>query len=298
METFYLVDFENVHNEGLENIDSLKQTEHVHIFSTENAKNIRMDIVFSKGIDIKGHIVPARKQSLDMHLVSYLGHLLGIHGKQCSYVIVSKDTDYDNIIKFWIEEGYTNISRKQKIPGTSANQKKTVQSVAAATTQTANSKISAGLSYDFSGDDKCELNVFMQHGLIAMGYSGNDANRICKYVVAHCNDERMLSGIHNDLKEEYDNYLETYEDVKTILGKFVLSKSKIAKRESQVRSFFGQHFRKKIYVDNKEEIVRIIINAQTKQKINNDLMKLYSNGNVVKHIYQTIQPLIKDMPGK
>ena len=70
METFYLVDFENVHNEGLENIDSLKKTEHVHIFSTENALNIRMDIVFSKGIDIKGHIVPASKQSLDMHLVS------------------------------------------------------------------------------------------------------------------------------------------------------------------------------------------------------------------------------------
>lgn len=298
METFYLVDFENVHNEGLENIDSLKQTEHVHIFSTENALNIRMDIVFSKVIDIKGHIVPARKQSLDMHLVSYLGHLLGIHGKQCAYVIISKDTDYDNVIKFWKEEGYSNISRKQKIPRTSANQKKTLQSVAAATTQTANSKISAGMAYDFSGDDRCELNVFMQHGLIAMGYSANDANRICKYVVAHCNDERMLSGIHNDLKEEYDNYLETYEDVKTILGKFVLSKSKIAKRETQVRSFFGQHFRKKIYVDNKEEIIRIIINAQTKQQINNDLMKLYSDGNVVKHIYQTIQPLIKDLPGK
>lgn len=77
METFYLVDFENVHNEGLENIDSLTQMEHVHIFSTENALNIRMDIVFSKGSDIEGHIVPVRKQSLDMHLVSYLGYLLG-----------------------------------------------------------------------------------------------------------------------------------------------------------------------------------------------------------------------------
>ena len=92
METFYLIDFENVHNEGLKNIDSLSQTDHVHIFSTKNALNIRMDIVFSKGVDIKGHIVPACKQSLDMHLVSYLGHLLGIHGKQCAYVIVSKDT--------------------------------------------------------------------------------------------------------------------------------------------------------------------------------------------------------------
>lgn len=195
METFYLIDFENVHNEGLENIGSLKKTEHVHIFSTENALNIRMDIVFSKGIDIEGHIVPVRKQSLDMHLVSYLGYLLGVHGKQCAYVIVSKDTDYDNIIKFWKEEGYSNISRKQKIPGVSTTKK-------------------------------------------------------------------------------------------------------ITKREMQVRSFFGQHFKKKIYTENKEEIIKIIINAKARQQINNNLMKLYTDGNIVKHIYHTIQPLIKDLPGK
>ena len=297
METFYLVDFENVHNEGLENIDSLTQTEHVHIFSTKNALNIRMDLVLSKGIDIEGHIVPVRKQSLDMHLVSYLGYLLGIHGKECAYVIVSKDTDYDNIIKFWREKEYTNISRKQEIPGTLTNQK-LKQSVTATTTHTANSKISKGMAYDFSGEDKSELNQFLQRGLAAKGYSGSDANCICKYVVAHCNDEKILSGIHNDLKEKYDNYREIYEDVKIILEKFVSSKSKIAKRRSQVRSFFGQHFRKKIYTDNKEKIIEIIINAKTKQQINNDLMKLYSDGNIVKHIYQTIQPLIKDLPGK
>ena len=297
METFYLIDFENVHNEGLENIDSLTKEDHVHIFSTENALNIRMDIVFSKGIDIKGHIVPVRKQSLDMHLVSYLGHLLGIHGKQCSCVIISKDTDYDNIIKFWREEGYQNISRRQKIPGSVTTQKKTV-SQTTTIVQTVNSKISAGMAYDFTGDDRSELNLFMQHGLIAMGYPVSNANRICKYVVAHCNDERMLSEIHNDLRNEYDDYLEVYEDVKSILGKFVTSKSKVAKREAQVRSFFGQHFKKKIHVDNKEEIISILLNAQTRQQVNNGLLKLYSDGNVVKKIYQTVQPLIKDLPGK
>lgn len=297
METFYLIDFENVHNEGLENIDSLSKDDHVHIFSTENALNIRMDIVFAKGIDIQGHIVPIRKQSLDMHLVSYLGHLLGIHGKQCAYTIISNDTDYDNIIKFWKDEGYPNITRKQKIPGNTANQQKIVQSTSSIA-QTVNSKINAGMAYEFSGDDRSELNQFMQHGLMAMGYSGNDANRICKYVIAHCNDERMLSGIHNDLKGEYDDYSEVYEDVKTILEKFATSKSKVAKRESQVRSFFGQHFKNKIYVDNKEEIISIILNAKSKQQINNALLKLYSDGNIVKHIYQTIQPLMKGLPGK
>lgn len=297
METFYLVDFENVHDEGLENIGSLSQTDHVHIFFTGNAKNIRIENGSIKRCDIKMHIVPAGKQSLDMHLVSYLGYLLAKHGEHCAYVIVSKDTDYDNIIKFWKEE-YSNISRKQKIPGASVKQKKTVQIVAAATTQTVNSKISAGMDYNFSGDDRSELNLFMQRGLAAMGYSRDNTNRICKCVVAHCNDERVLSEIHNDLREEWDDYLEVYDDVKSILEKFVSSKSKATKREAQVRSFFGQHFKKKTYTDNKEELIEIIVKAKSKQQINNELMKMYGDGSVVKHILQTIQPLIKELPGK
>ena len=46
------------------------------------------------------------------------------------------------------------------------------------------------------------------------------------------NDERMLNGIHNDIKNSFNNYSEIYEDVKSILEKFVQSKSKVAKRES------------------------------------------------------------------
>lgn len=40
METYYLVDFENVNNEGLKNIDDLSDTDHVHIFYTEYAPNM------------------------------------------------------------------------------------------------------------------------------------------------------------------------------------------------------------------------------------------------------------------
>ena len=212
METFYLIDFENVHNDGIANIESMTKEEHVHIFSTQNATNIRQDIFWLNG-DIKSHLVPVRKQSLDMHLVSYLGHLLGVYGKECSYVIISKDKDYDNIVKFWKEEGYPNISRKEKFPGTASTQRKKTQTVSQTKTN-------------------------------------------------------------------------------------VQSKSKVAKRESQVRSFFGQHFKKKIYVDYKEEIIQIILKSETKQQVNNGLLKLYSDGTVVSHIYKTIQPLISELPGK
>lgn len=295
METYYLIDFENVHNEGIANIESMTKDDHVHIFSTQNALNIRQDIFWLNG-DIQSHLVPVRKQSLDMHLVSYLGHLLGIHGKQCAYVIISKDKDYDNIIKFWKNEGYSNISRREKLPGGTPSQKKEIQTQS--NTQNVNNRISSGMAYEFSGEDRSALNVFVQRGLVNRGYSSNVANKICKLVVARCNDTKILSGIHNDLKREFDDYSEVYEDVKSILERFVTSKSKIAKRESQVRCFFGQHFKKKLYVNYKEEIIQIILNAETRQQVNNGLLKIYSDGNVVSHIYQTVQPLIKDLPGK
>ncbi|MCM1237400.1 MAG: PIN domain-containing protein [Ruminococcus flavefaciens] len=295
METFYLIDFENVHNEGLKGIDSLSGSDHVHIFSTENAVNIRMDLAFPKGVAIQPHLVPARKQSVDMHLVSYLGFLLGNHGKQCSYVIVSKDTDYDNIIAFWKKEGYMNVLRKKSIQD-NIKKKNAVQK-ASANVQVANNKISAGMAFELSGKDKCELNVFMQRGLASKGYAVNAVNRACRCVFAHCNDERMLFGIHNDLRNEFKDYAEVYADVKTVLEKFVASKSKPSKREAQVRSFFGQHFKKKVYLDRKEEIIEVILHAKSRQQINNGLFKIYSDGSVVKQIFQTMQPLIKDLPG-
>lgn len=231
MKIYYLIDFENVHNDGIANIENMTKSEHVHIFSTKNATNIRQDIIWMKN-DIQTHLVPVRKQSLDMHLVSYLGYLLGINGKDCEYVIVSKDKDYDNIVKFWKEKGYTNISRKEKLPENAKTQKKISQSFVQSqnNTQSLNSKISTGMSYEFEGDDRSELNSFMQRGLVAMGYNRNTANRICKFVIAHCNDERMLSRIHNGIERAFDDYSEIYADVKTILGKFVQSKSKTKKR--------------------------------------------------------------------
>ena len=222
METYYLVDFENVHNDGIANIESMTRSDHVHIFSTQNATNIRQDIFWLNG-DIESHLVPARKQSLDMHLVSYLGYLLGIHGNGCGYVIVSKDKDYDNIVRFWKGEGYPNISRREKLPGNTPAQKKTTQtgSQPQSTAQTVNSRINAGMAYELDGEDRSELNRFMQRGLATMGYDGKTANSICKYVIAHCNDERMLSGIHNDLMNAFDDYPEVYGDVKSILNKYV-----------------------------------------------------------------------------
>lgn len=68
-------------------------------------------------------------------------------------------------------------------------------------------------------------------------------------------------------------------------------------RESQIRSFFGQNFKKKEYTKHKEDIIEIILNAKTKQQVNNNLMKFYKS-EIVSEIYKKLQPLIRELPGK
>lgn len=82
------------------------------IFSTSNGP--KMDITtLAKLNNLRPsfHDVPPKKQSVDMHLVSYLGYLIKSEPK-AEFVIVSKDTDYDNIIRFWKNEANANVSRK------------------------------------------------------------------------------------------------------------------------------------------------------------------------------------------
>lgn len=69
------------------------------------------------------------------------------------------------------------------------------------------------------------------------------------------------------------------------------------KRERQIRSFYGQHFKEKIYTDHKEDIIQAVLKGKTKQQVNNNLMKIYTN-KTVSEIYKKLQPLIKDLPGK
>ncbi|MDE6319651.1 MAG: hypothetical protein K2M22_08085, partial [Lachnospiraceae bacterium] len=69
------------------------------------------------------------------------------------------------------------------------------------------------------------------------------------------------------------------------------------KREAQVRSFFGRHFKKQIYLNKKEEIIQSVLKSKTKQQVNNNLMKHFTNREV-STIYQRLEPLIKNLPGK
>ena len=114
MQVFYLIDFENVGVNGLRGIETVGGTDSIHLFSTN--KGTKLDVkTLSRlnGKSITYHNVPQRKQSVDMHLVSYLGYLIGQGEK--SITIVSEDTDYDNVISFWEKATDVHVKRSLTI---------------------------------------------------------------------------------------------------------------------------------------------------------------------------------------
>ena len=97
----FLIDFENVHEKGLEGIGELSQNDAVHLFYTKNASKISLDILSEVKAALAFHKVNVGKQSLDMQLVSYLGYLIGTVGHEPEYIIISNDTGFSNTLSFW-----------------------------------------------------------------------------------------------------------------------------------------------------------------------------------------------------
>ena len=113
-EKIFLIDFENVHEKGLEGIGCLKPEDTVHLFYTKNASKISLDILSEIQAKLRFHKVNVGKQSLDMQLVSYLGFLIGTVGKEPEYIIVSNDAGFHNTLAFWGEKD-TKISQMKSM---------------------------------------------------------------------------------------------------------------------------------------------------------------------------------------
>ncbi len=132
IERYYLIDYENVGAGGLIGSNTLKRGEHVIIFFTPNAKKIDMSSIANLGgADLEMIEVPAGKQSTDIHIGSYIGFLSGVIDerkrsmqkypeaqvleREFSVVIVSKDKDYDNVLKFWKDKTGIKVARTEAI---------------------------------------------------------------------------------------------------------------------------------------------------------------------------------------
>lgn len=97
----YLVDYENVHEAGLCGMEKLTDEDRVYIFHTCVGDRISLSVLEDVRAGVKVIRVPGGNQSLDMHLGSFLGYLIGKEDGETRFAVVSCDADYRNIADFW-----------------------------------------------------------------------------------------------------------------------------------------------------------------------------------------------------
>lgn len=68
------------------------------------------------------------------------------------------------------------------------------------------------------------------------------------------------------------------------------------KWESQVRSYYGQHFKKQIYKDNKEKTIQVVLNAKSKSQVKKEILNIYESEKVANEVNKKLQQLIKNLP--
>ena len=98
------VDFENVHNTGLNGLENLTENEIVYLFYSKNTPHLPMDVVakISKSpADIELIESGVGKNAMDFVIASYLGYMINEHDDNVEYYILSKDKGYKPLVDFW-----------------------------------------------------------------------------------------------------------------------------------------------------------------------------------------------------
>ncbi|MEN9657419.1 MAG: hypothetical protein RL571_884 [Pseudomonadota bacterium] len=121
MKNLYFVDFENLQHLDYTNINA--EHDQVVIFTGANQTKISLDIVCQiqplgqaiKWIKMEG----AGRNALDFHIAFYLGYFIALEkqlNKKTSIYVISKDCDYDQLIRHIQSSGY-ECERRQTFSG-------------------------------------------------------------------------------------------------------------------------------------------------------------------------------------
>ena len=130
------IDFENVHNTGLKDLENLTKNETVFLFYSKNTPHLPMEIVakISKSLaSIELMESGVGKNAMDFVIASYLGNMINKHGKKADYFILSKDKGYKPLVDFWSDykvDLISDLSKFVKKTKTSTKKSKTKKNAA------------------------------------------------------------------------------------------------------------------------------------------------------------------------
>lgn len=100
----YLVDFENVNNDGMAGYEYLTYQDSVYIFYSKSSPNIRNQIaekIFAPSMDVHIYrLFEPRKNAVDYYIAAKTGQLIELE-KPDKIAIVTKDQGFQSIADFW-----------------------------------------------------------------------------------------------------------------------------------------------------------------------------------------------------
>lgn len=269
METYYLIDFENVGVHGFSGCDLLGNKDYIVVFYTDQAKKFDLDILNRHNaarLDINK--VPPGNQSADMHIVSYLGYLIGTGTeKNVRYVIVSKDTDFDNIIKFWNEKLGTDITRTPVIKDTGSKNTKRTGRKQQSTDK--NDSVPVKKADEKLALRKTELRNEI-HALLEPQCEEKFIESITEAVIRHYGKKSMLRCIHNDLKEMFNDYDVVYNLIKpAVKDHFTLplQKNQSLQNEDDVPAAEEENITDPGEMSLSESVRMVLISARNKKDV-------------------------------
>lgn len=111
----YLVDTENVGTAWKEILPQKSQKDVIILFYTEHSPGISymdLNVIREYPLSFDMILCYAGKNGLDFQMVSYLGYLIKTAPKS-EYIIVSNDTGFDAVVKFWSDREI-EVCRKSK----------------------------------------------------------------------------------------------------------------------------------------------------------------------------------------
>ncbi|MCL1832830.1 MAG: PIN domain-containing protein [Oscillospiraceae bacterium] len=121
----FLIDFENVHSDGVAGVDLLSENDEVVIFYSNNADSISFEmmhkLMFCKAKLSYFKVRRGGRNALDFQMASYLGYLIKLHHSEVDsdnaanveFFLISKDSGFDFVVDFW-QSGNIDIKPKVK----------------------------------------------------------------------------------------------------------------------------------------------------------------------------------------
>ena len=194
----YLIDFENVHSDGLTGIEKLSKNDSILIFYSKNANKVDIDIIKNL-IKTKAEITffeakVGTKNALDLELAFVLGKLIEedrqkFNNTNTKYYIVSNDLGFNNIADFVKDE----IKNAEIVLIKNLNEGKS--------------------------DVKRKNDIILQR-VLTFESRNKEAKEIEKIIKENINKENNINAINNALCKKYSDRLYIEEIIKKIKKEF------------------------------------------------------------------------------